>query len=185
VVSDAAAPADRTLVEGFLGGDEPSFRLLFRRHTPALLQFSARLLGGADPGAEDVVQEVWLRAATRLRDFAWRSSLRTWLTGIAVRCCYERLRSRRASAGDLAAEELAAPPAPDRAGLVDLERAVRALPDGYRTVLVLHELEGWSHEAIAAELHIQVSTSKSQLTRARRALRAYWEPQATGGGDRP
>jgi len=172
-MNDAATASDRQLVEAFLDGDETAFRALFRRHSPALLRFAARMLGVADDGAEDVVQEVWLRAATRLGGFAWRSTLRTWLIGVAVRCCHERLRVRRD--GGPPADEPAGPPPPAHGELVDLERALRALPDGYRTVIVLHDLEGWTHEAIAAEIGVEVGTSKSQLTRGRRALRAYWD----------
>jgi RNA polymerase sigma-70 factor (ECF subfamily) len=59
---------------------------------------------------------------------------------------------------------------------IDLERAIAALPDGYRAVLVLHDIEGMQHEEIGATLEISSGTSKSQLHRARRALRALLAP---------
>ena len=165
------ADSDRFLVERFLRHrDEAAFRLLFRAHTPALLQLARRLLGGAD-GADDVVQEAWLRAARGLAGFAWRSSLRTWLCGIVVRCWQERRRAQRPTA-ELADEVMGTPP--PLVERLDLERAIAALPDGYRAVLLLHDVEGWTHDAIAAELGVEVGTSKSQLSRARRALRAWW-----------
>jgi RNA polymerase sigma factor (sigma-70 family) len=170
---------DRQLVERFLrSGDETAFRILFRRHTPALLQLAGRFLGRSDAGVEDAIQEVWLRAASALPGFAWHSTLRTWLSGIAVRCCYERIRARGGRFIVPAGDELTAGRSPAPVEIIDLERALRGLPDGYRAVLLLHDLEGWTHRDIAAQLEIQIGTSKSQLTRARRALRAYWLPAA-------
>ncbi len=134
-----------------------------------------RLLGRSGRHAEDVVQETWVRAVSALGGFSWRSSLRTWLLGIAVNCCREVLRSagREAASAETPAVEPAGPPGqgPER---IDLERAIRELPDGYREVFILHDLEGLTHEEIGGRLGIDAGTSKSQLSRARRALRAYW-----------
>ena len=68
------------------------------------------------------------------------------------------------------------PVSPPRQGpeKIDLERAIRELPDGYREVLILHDVEGLTHEEVGGRLGIDAGTSKSQLSRARRALRAYW-----------
>lgn len=148
-----------------------------------------RLLGRSGRHAEDVVQETWVRAASALGSFSWRSSLRTWLLGIAVNCSREVLRSASrdaASAGRPApwrdrhhpeagtpAADPGSPPSqgPER---IDLERAIRELPDGYREVFILHDVEGLTHEEIGNRLGIGAGTSKSQLSRARHALRAYW-----------
>lgn len=144
-----------------------------------------RLLGRSGRHAEDVVQETWVRAASALGSFGWRSSLRTWLLGIAVNCCREVLRSASrdpASAGHPEAGAPAADPGsppsqgPER---IDLERAIRELPDGYREVFILHDVEGLTHEEIGDRLGIGAGTSKSQLSRARHARRAYW------AGDKP
>jgi len=118
---------------------EEPFRLLFRRHTPALLRLGQRLLGGDAAAAEDAVQEAWIRAATRLPDFRFESKLRTWLCGFVVNRCREVLRSRGATAPvtALPVSEPAAAPA-DTARALDLERAVLSLADGYRAVFVLH-----------------------------------------------
>jgi RNA polymerase sigma-70 factor (ECF subfamily) len=64
--------------------------------------------------------------------------------------------------------------------LLDLEAAIAALPDGYRTVLVLHDVEGFTHEEIGRRLEISPNTSKSQVSRARRALRAALADHRTG-----
>ena len=166
-------PADDELVRTFVasGAEEP-FRLLFRRHTPALLRLGQRLLGGDAAAAEDAVQEVWIRAVTRLPEFRFESKLRTWLCGFVVNRCREVLRSRgdTAPVTALPVSEPAAAPA-DTARALDLERAVLSLADGYRAVFVLHDLVGFTHREIAERLEIKEGTSKSQLFLARRALR--------------
>jgi RNA polymerase sigma-70 factor (ECF subfamily) len=167
-----AEPADADLVRDFVSTrrEEP-FRLLFRRHTPALLRLAQRLLGGDTGAAEDAVQEAWLRAAARLQDFRSESLLRTWLSGFVVNCCREQLR-RRAPPEPAATPHAELPSrGRDAALTLDLERAVLGLADGYRAVFVLHDLVGLTHREIAARLEIEEGTSKSQLFLARRALR--------------
>lgn len=131
-----------------------------------------RLLSGHHADAEDAVQEAWVRAVRLLAAFRWESSVRTWLCGIVINCCRERLRRRRPVTGLSAADEIAAPPAPSVSPR-DLESLLRALPDGYRQVLVLHDVQGYTHEEIAALLGISDGTSKSQLSRARAVLRRW------------
>jgi RNA polymerase sigma-70 factor (ECF subfamily) len=162
-----AGDDDREAVQAFLARrDEASFLVLYRRHTPYLYRLALRLLAGRRAEAEDAVQETWLRAAARLGAFRGEAALRTWLAGFTVNCCRELLRAPGAAP---AADHVRAVPfaGPD----LDLERAIAALPAGYREVLVLHDLEGYTHEEIAARLEITAGTSKSQLSRARRALR--------------
>lgn len=150
--------------------------MLFERHTPTIYLVVLRLLGRSGRYAEDVVQETWVRAASALGGFSWRSSLRTWLLGIAINCCREVLRSasREAANGGTPPADPGSPPrqGPEK---IDLERAIRALPDGYREVFILHDVMGLTHEEIGGRLGIDAGTSKSQLSRARRALRAYWD----------
>jgi RNA polymerase sigma-70 factor (ECF subfamily) len=170
-------PTDQELCDRFVRqGDEAAFRVLFRRHSPRLYAIALRMLAGRVADAEDAVQDAWLRAASGLRRFEWRSALSTWLSGIVINCARERLRARplvQASDADLAA--LPAAPRPQVPAL-DLERGLAALPDGYREVLVLHDLYGYTHLEIADLLDIVVGTSKSQLFHARRALRARLSP---------
>jgi RNA polymerase sigma-70 factor (ECF subfamily) len=165
---------DRSLAEAVAGtGDERAFRELYRRHTPALYQLVLRMLGGVVPDAEDVVQETWIRAVRNLAKFRWESSLRTWLTTIGLNLARETLRKRaRARTEEIDGHTgLAARPVRD-AERIDLERAIARLPNGYRTVLVLHDVEGFTHEEIGRQLQIAVGTSKSQLFDARRAIRS-------------
>jgi RNA polymerase sigma-70 factor (ECF subfamily) len=169
---------DRGLAEALLErGDEKAFRELYRRHTPRLFQFVLRLLSGAEVDAEDVVQETWLRATQHLGRFRWESSLSTWLSGIGLNVCRDLWRKRNGR--DLEWNGSAEPPvlAPRTDERIDLERAITLLPVGYRTVLILHDLEGFTHDEIGEQLGIAAGTSKSQLSCARRAVRAMLNPE--------
>jgi RNA polymerase sigma-70 factor (ECF subfamily) len=156
-------------------GDEAAFRTLYGRHTPALYRLALRLGGGDEPWAEDLVQQAWIRAVESLPGFQWRSAFRTWLSGIAINCAREGWRARRLSLEvpwDPDAHAVARP-GPDVGTRMDLERGIAGLPHGCRQVLVLHDVEGFTHEEVAGLLGIEVGTSKSQLFHARRRLRAY------------
>ena len=164
--------SDRSLVERFLNGSETAFRQLYRRHTGRIRGSVVRLLGpDADADADDVVQECWLRACAALERFRWESALSTWLCGIAIHAALEVLRRRRRWADDdeaLARAPTRGPPAGER---LDVASALAILPDGQRAVVVLHDVEGYTHEEIATLLGIVPGTSKSQLAHARAALR--------------
>jgi RNA polymerase sigma-70 factor, ECF subfamily len=177
LISDS--PSDRALVNRIVAArDEQAFRELYRRHTPALFRIAARL-GPCTDAAEDLVQETWIRAVDRLARFEWRSRLETWLVGILL----NRIREARRADARAAPSPLDLHSLP--AALVsiderlDLASAVAELPEGYRSLIVLHDIEGYSHEEIADLLGIAVGTSKSQLSRARRALRRWLEPGET------
>jgi RNA polymerase sigma-70 factor (ECF subfamily) len=164
---------DRLLVSRFLARrDEDAFRALYRRHTPFLYRFLLRVTG-RDETADEGVQETWVRAASALGRFEGRSALKTWLAGIAIRWWREEAR-RRGRFEEIApdGEGVEVPPLPAGTDRIDLERAIAALSPGYREAIVLHDVEGYTHEEIAGLLGIEAGTSKSQLARARRALRA-------------
>lgn len=168
--------SDKDLVAALLDkGDDEAFRELYRRYTPRLFRTVMLVLDGQEHEAEDVVQETWLRAATALRTFRWGSSLSTWLSAIAINRAREVLRSRKRWTGGVPVEELPAPPV-SVSERIDLERAVSRLPAGYRSIYELFDVEGYSHDEIAARLGIAPGTSKSQLFHARRSLRAFLEP---------
>jgi RNA polymerase sigma-70 factor, ECF subfamily len=169
---------DRDLADALLkDGDENAFRELYRRHTPRLYQFVVRMLGGAEAEAEDVVQETWIRAAERLDGFRWESQFATWLTGIGVNLCRDRLR-RDARRQELQPLDGVEPHtrASRHEERIDLERAIALLPAGYREVLILHDIEGFTHGEIGERLGIAEGTSKSQLFFARRAMRNLLAP---------
>lgn len=165
---------DRELVAEFLATrSEEAFRRLYRRHASAVYALLLRLTAGDAARAEDCLQDMWLRAIAGLERFAWRSSLRTWLRGIAINCWREGLRDARRAPLRLVDDEEPVPAlsAVSPLDVIALQRAVADLPDGYRAVLVLHDVEGLTHEEIADALGIVAGTSKSQLARARAAVR--------------
>lgn len=153
--------------------DEAAFREIYLSHTPRLARFVHRLLGSVDrPDVEDVVQETWLRAVEGLADFDGRSTLMTWLHGIALNVTREFLRGRkreREREGGVEGTRTVTRPVDVEQG-IDLERALAQLSDKRRLVLVLHDLEGYRHRDIAAQLGISEGTSKSQLHDARRRV---------------
>jgi RNA polymerase sigma-70 factor (ECF subfamily) len=165
---------DDSLLPALAAGDEQAFRILYRRHTPRLRWLVLRLLGGHEADADDVVQEGWVRAVAGLDRFRGESTFRSWLSGIAIRVAWETIRRRRPWAvleegNESAIERL------DLEERVDLEQALGRLPDPQRMVVVLHDIEGFTHDEIASQLDMAEGTSKSHLHRARRALRAMLE----------
>lgn len=171
-MSAAGGPTDQELVDAVAErGDERAFGLLYDRHTAYLYRFALRLAGDDAATAQDLVHDAWVAAAERLDSFQGRAALRTWLAGFVLN------GARRFFRAEWRSEELAAEPGVEDETLVhvperlDLERAIGALPAGARMVLVLHDLEGWTHEAIAERLGIETGTSKSQLSRARALVR--------------
>ena len=156
------------LIGAVESGDERAFRELYRLHTSAMYAMALRLLARNTADAEDAIQEAWLRAVRGFSGFRRESTLRTWLVGITVRCALEigRRRTRRVdSARD---PEMVRAPDLER---LDLEAALAALADGYREVVVLHDVHGYTHAEIASLLGIDEGTSRSQLSRARQILR--------------
>ncbi|MCI0414994.1 RNA polymerase sigma factor [bacterium] len=166
-------PDERELVERFLRNrDEESFLLLYRLFTPLLYPLAVHLAGDAS-AAEEAVQELWVRVVRKLSDFRWESQLRTWLTGILIRCCAEKNRTGTRPYIEIN-EELEDPKSTfDPELRIDLQSALAMLPDRQRAVFLLHDLEGYTHEEIGALLGIESGTSKSQLFHARKLLRSY------------
>lgn len=165
VTSDG--PDDAALVSAFLRGSEDAFGALYARHAPRMYGLARRLLGPHAGEADDVLQTAWMRASRRLQTFRGASSLSTWLCGFVVNCCRERAPGRLVSAEP----PVPPPPAMRLDDPIDVHRALASLPDGYRAVLVLHDIEGHTHVEIARLLGIEPGTSKSQLSRARQAMR--------------
>jgi RNA polymerase sigma-70 factor (ECF subfamily) len=153
--------------------DEAAFRALYRAATPRLWAFARRLEGGDAARAEELVQEAWTRAVERLDRWRGEAALVSWLGGIVLNCWRESRRELRWLAdGDAAAEALErrAERAPSPEDHLDLEAVLAALPDGSRAVLLLHDLEGLTHDEIGDRLGIAAGTSKSRLFAARRAV---------------
>jgi RNA polymerase sigma-70 factor (ECF subfamily) len=176
-VSDPVEDLDGPLVRSAGRGDAIAFEALYRRHNGRVHGVILRLVGGHAGRAEDLTQEAFVRAWQALPSYRFESAFSTWLHRLAVNTALMELRSRRsrpqASDDEDALDNIGTP---DSAGHVtaltmDLERAVATLPPRARAVLVLHDVEGWKHEEIAAELGMAVGSSKAQLHRARGLLR--------------
>jgi RNA polymerase sigma-70 factor (ECF subfamily) len=171
---------DGVLIRQFMRGDEQAFRLLYRRHTPRLRMLVLRLVGYHDADADDVVQEAWLAGCRAIRAFRGDAKFSTWLTTIAIRAARQRLALNLRSEADDDESDVGAAP-PDIGETIDVERAMALLPSQSRAVLVLHDVEGFTHEEIARQLGIAVGTSKATLSRARARLRRYLTAEVTHG----
>ena len=168
---------DQRLVEQLLeGGSETAFRELYRRHTPRLLQFVTRVLGGAGDEAEDVVQDTWIKAVEGLPGFRGEARFATWLTGIGLNVSRMHLRKAGRWRGFIEAVEAQSPESRlSHEERMDLECVLAQLPDGQRTVLLLHDVEGYTHAEIGQMLGIAEGTSKSQLSVARKQAQALYD----------
>ncbi|MFL5538533.1 MAG: RNA polymerase sigma factor [Longimicrobiaceae bacterium] len=168
-----SAEHDRADAALAAAGDAEAFGRLYWRHAARVKALARRLLGPAD--ADDGAQEVFVRAWSRLGQFRGEAAFGTWLHRLAVNVLVRQLHRQRrhAGEGDQALEHVAGPEArrPD----ADLERALRSLPEGLCEVVVLHDMEGYTHEEIAELLGIGVSASKMRLHRGRTALRPLVE----------
>jgi RNA polymerase sigma-70 factor (ECF subfamily) len=180
-------PGDERALSRFLAGDVLGFEQIVRHYSGMVFSLAARLVGPAD--AEDVVQETFLRAWHGLARFRGESSLKTWLYAIALNRArarhgtLSRLRAvftpGRTGEDDLFASlDAAADPAlspEENAVLAErrrrLREAVRALPDEFRTAVVLRDLEGLSYEEVAEVLVVPVGTVRSRLARGRALLK--------------
>jgi RNA polymerase sigma-70 factor (ECF subfamily) len=165
-----SAEADTALIRRFLDGDESAFRQLYQRHTPRLRMLVARMLGPRRDDTDDVVQDTWLKGCRALGSFNGNAKFSTWLTTIGVRAVYSRFTPAHAEHVGLS-ETLPAADAGDHADGVDLERAIAALNDHQRAVVILHDIEGYTHEEIGQQLGVATGTSKATLSRARASLR--------------
>jgi RNA polymerase sigma-70 factor (ECF subfamily) len=183
---------ERDLVARALRGDEAAIRTVVRQNNRRLFRVARSILKD-DWEAEDAVQEAYVRAFSRLSEFEGRSALSTWLTRIVVNEALGRLRKRRPAAdlaevehgiadnGHLVPFPLAAPQLdPERAMAQSqlnnvLEKAIDALPDIYRVVLVARVIEEMSVDETAALFDLEPATVKTRLHRARALLRRELE----------
>jgi RNA polymerase sigma-70 factor (ECF subfamily) len=135
-----------------------------------------RLVGERDQ-TDDYTQDTFIRVFDRLHTFEYRSSLSTWIVSIALSVALNGLRkTKRLRTRELPLEEGSEVGRHQHSAEPDLKvrlrRAIDDLPDGYRAVFVMHDVEGYTHEEIGTALGVQAGTSKAQLSRARARLRA-------------
>jgi len=168
---------ERDLINRVRAGDGVAERALYDAHVDRVYRLAYRLAGD-DVLAQDFTQETFIRAFDRLTTFRGDSAFSTWLHAITTTVVLNGLRKVKrfrqretdltdadgVSGGDGRREA-----EPDLK--VRLRRAIDALPEGYRTVFVMHDVEGYTHEEIGAALGVETGTSKAQLSRARAKLR--------------
>lgn len=165
---------DTTLIQRAIDGDERAMRQLWSQHAPHIDAVVRRLVGNADD-AVDIAQEVWIQIFRALPTYRGDSQFGTWAHRIAVNRTLNALRRTRRLAKietDIDEETASVEHGSERALLASsIEDAAARLSPGARTVFLMHDVEGYTHEEIAAELGITPGGSKSQLFKARAKLR--------------
>jgi RNA polymerase sigma-70 factor (ECF subfamily) len=162
------------LVRRALAGDVEAFEGLYRTHAAAILALCRRMVRD-DNDARELLQDVFVRAWEKLTSFKGQAAFGTWLHRLAVNVVLERLRCIKRDAGRHTADDDeetfgSRSNTEDIDTRMDLESALALLPQGARTVFVLHDMEGYSHDEIAQMTGIAAGTARAQLWRARRAL---------------
>lgn len=153
-------------------GDVAAFERLYRTHLPRVHRIARWILGTDD--VDDAIQDVFVRVWNKLDTFGGRSTFETWLNTVATRVVLRyrdglQRQSEREVRVDFESEDSKVSK-PDLS--LDIEAAVRALPERARVVFVLHEVQGFSHDEIAEFMSTSGTTSRTQLHRARELLRA-------------
>ena len=171
-----AAHAETTDAQRAAAGDHQAFERLYRSQVPKIYALARRMAG--EDVAEDLTQEIFIRAWRKLGTFRGDARFGTWLHRLAVNHLLSRretIRKRQArrTGGEGILERMVAPRRRSSGAALDLEAAVARLPDGAKQVFVLFDVEGYRHEEIAEMMEVSVGTSKSQLHRARMLLRDY------------
>lgn len=169
--------SERELVARCQQGDVEAFEVLYRQHSRSLYNIAYRMAGNA-PDAEDLLQEIFLLAYNKLRGFRGESSLRTWLYRLAVNRCLDHLRSRAARQRERESVPLEEGHSAltDREAVrlrLDLERAIRSLPESYRAAFILYDVEGFEHREVGEILGVAEGTSKSLVHKARHQIRRF------------
>ena len=166
---------ERELISRVLAGDPSAERAMYDAYVDRVFRLVYRMAGDMDR-AQDYTQETFIRAFSRLATFRGDSSLSTWLGSIAISVTLNGLRKvRRRNEREVALDDVVPVDRTTREAEPDLKvrmaQAIDNLPDGYRAVFVMHDVEGFTHEEIASCLGVHTGTSKAQLFRARARLR--------------
>lgn len=167
---------DYDLVEKSLGGSGEAFKELFLKHVSRVYSLCLRFSSDTF-AAEELTQEVFIKAWEKLGTFRFESKFSTWLHRIAVNQFLMRTRSDKpAGKFDETGPHIKGSSITGRYdSRIDLENAIKKLPEQSRTVLILHDIEGYKHNEISEMMNIQAGTSKAHLHRARKLLREELE----------
>jgi RNA polymerase sigma-70 factor, ECF subfamily len=172
--------SDEQLVRRHLAGDPVAFSTLVKRHEARLYNVCLRILGSPED-AHDAAQDAFLTMLRKLGQFRGDAAFTTWMHRVAVNACYDMLRKKKreptlrliADDGENLADN-PEPPGPDLAetvaGEVDVARALARVPEDFRIVLVLADVEDLAYDEIARVLDLPIGTVKSRVHRGRLAL---------------
>ena len=161
---------EESLLAGCLASQPLAQKALYNRYKDAMYTLAYRITGDSDLAA-DVLQEAFIGVFRGLKNFQKRSTLGAWIRSIVVRTAYKVLRKEKPMQP---LENVATDQVEDWGNYLDteyLEQAIQDLPDGYRMVFILVEIEGYAHKEVAEMMGISQGTSKSQLFYAKRRLR--------------
>ncbi|HEX8186683.1 MAG TPA: RNA polymerase sigma factor [Blastocatellia bacterium] len=173
------ASSDLQLARAAAAGDAAAFERLYEQHHKRVYSLCLRMLGEPSQ-AEDLTQEVFLQVYKKIGSFRGDSAFTTWLHRLTVNQVLMHFRKRgvklehTSEEGDFTNVVETPLQSTRRISMVDrlaLEKAISELPPGYRTVFVLHDVQGYEHEEISNLLDVSIGTSKSQLHKARMRLR--------------
>jgi RNA polymerase sigma-70 factor (ECF subfamily) len=171
--------SDYGLAQAAAAGDMQAFDELYQRHSRRVYSLCLRMTGNVSE-AEDLTQEVFIQLFRKIGSFRGESAFTTWLHRLTVNQVLMHFRKRSVKLeqttdeGDTPVQIVRGTENPNAMPVVDriaLDKAIKQLPPGYRTVFILHDIEGHEHEEIARMLGCSVGTSKSQLHKARMKLR--------------
>lgn len=167
--------SDIELIQRVLNGDSGAERALYDGHVDRVYRLAYRLAGDAEL-AQDITQEAFVRAFSKLREFQGRSAFATWLHAITVSIALNTLRKvKKIRTREIELDDTTPAFAAAREAEPDLKQrlktAIATLPEHYRAVFVMYDVEGYTHEEIGAALGVPVGTSKARLSRAREKLR--------------
>ena len=163
---------ERELVHGCTRNDRIAQRDLYNKYCDAMFTIAYRIMNNRDD-AHDALQEAFIQVFRDISQYRFDSTLGAWIKTIVVRTSLRLLAKNRnlsfTGMDDVSSEEMIL--IPDTLNSEYLEKIILSLPDGYRTVFLLTEVEGYSHEETAKMLGVSVGTSKSQLHHARKMLK--------------
>ncbi len=183
---DAAPLSDHALAVAAAGGDMHAFEQLYQRHNRRVYSLCLRMTQNVAE-AEDLAQEAFIQLFRKIGSFRGESAFTTWLHRLTVNQVLMHFRKRSVKLertteeGETPVQIVRGTENPNKMTVLDrisLDSALKQLPPGYRSVFVLHDIEGHEHEEIAKILGVAVGTSKSQLHKARMKLRGLLKKQS-------
>jgi RNA polymerase sigma-70 factor, ECF subfamily len=186
LTADNKPASDHTLARAAGLGDMKSFEELYKRHNRRVYSLCLRMTQNAAE-AEDLAQDAFIQLFRKIGSFRGDSAFTTWLHRLTVNQVLMHFRKRSVKLertteeGETPVQVVRGTENPNAMPVLDriaLDRALAQLPPGYRTVFVLHDVEGHEHEEIAKILGVAVGTSKSQLHKARMKLRGLLKKQS-------